>query len=78
MTKISTTIPTLTVYGGVIPDKSTMGAREFANAVHPYMDYFNVTSIPEVQEWRNKTNQVTTEMNTMADDMETLGQIIQS
>ena len=77
MTKISTTIPTLTVYGGTIPDKNVMGAREFANAVHPYMNYFNITSIPEVQDWRDKTNEVSSQMNRLGNDMEVLGSVIQ-
>lgn len=74
MTPITEAVPTLTVYGGVVPNKATQTVDEFANAVHPYMNFFNTDSIPEVQAFRTSLNTLATQMNTLADEVNTASQ----
>jgi len=57
-----TTIPTLTVYSGVIPDKATQTAIEFANNVYPYMKFYDETRVPEMQSHATALNTLSAEM----------------
>ena len=62
-----TQLPTLTTYPGAVPDKSTMDKDEFANAVHPYLNWFNDTYTPQMQSWTEKMNTLSGEVQTASD-----------
>jgi len=66
---ITEVVPDVTIYGGSVPDKSTMDRATFALAVHPYMNFFNTDSIPEIQAWRTSVNILTGQMNTLASEV---------
>jgi len=57
-----TKLPTLTVFSGAIPDKSTQTAKEFANAVHPFMAFYHTNTIPEIVSFSAAMNTVSAEI----------------
>ncbi len=58
------TLPTLTVYNqNLIPDKSRMTDEEFADAIHPYLNFWNGTTIPELNNWNGTLEQIRQEIN---------------
>ena len=61
-----TQLPTLTPYGGAVPNKETMDREEFANAVHPYLNYFNRIFVPQMQSWSEKMNTLAGEVSEAA------------
>ena len=58
------TLPTLTAYDpSLIPNKATMTDEEFADAIHPYLNFWNGTTIPEINNWRGTLEQIRQEIN---------------
>ncbi len=58
------TLPTLTTYNpNLIPDKSRMTDEEFADAIHPYLNFWNETTIPEINTWNGTLEQIRQEIN---------------
>ncbi|MEO1953879.1 MAG: hypothetical protein ABGW74_04170 [Campylobacterales bacterium] len=51
-----TTLPTMTLYSGDIPDKNKMNETEFANAVFPYMNYVSNTFVKQMQDFTKGYN----------------------
>ena len=64
-----TTLPTLTKYSGAIPNKATMDKNTFANAVHPYLNWWN-DYIPTLEEWATNLQTLSSELQTLATDTE--------
>jgi len=57
-------LPTLTAYDpNLIPNKATMTDEEFADAIHPYLNFWNGTTIPEINNWRGTLEQIRQEIN---------------
>lgn len=46
----------MTQYGGAIPDKSVMTKDEFADSINPYLNFFNVTTVPELTALETNVN----------------------
>ena len=63
---ITKTIPSVSPYSGVIPDKTTQTKIEFANSVHPYLSYINATFVPETNSMITIINNWTTEANALS------------
>jgi len=58
------TLPTLTAYDpNLIPNKATMTDEEFADAIHPYLNFWNGTTIPEINNWSPILEQIRQEIN---------------
>ena len=57
-----TTIPTIEVYSGTVPNKATQTALEFADSVYPYMKFYDVTRVPQMQSHAVALNTLSTEM----------------
>ena len=58
------TLPTLTMYdSNLIPNKATMTDEEFADAIHPYLNFWNERTIPELNAWRGALEQVRQEVH---------------
>ncbi len=57
-----TTIPSITIYSGTVPDRTVQTSLVFAGAVGTYLDYFDEDFTPD-------TNDVVTAMNTMGGEM---------
>ena len=64
-----TTIPNLTPYSGAIPDKVTMDNNTFANAVHPFMAFYDTTTVPEINIHRDAMNTLSTEITAVSDNI---------
>jgi len=59
-----TTLPTLTAYDpNLIPNKATMTDEEFADAIHPYLNFWNETTIPEINNWSLILEQIRQEIH---------------
>lgn len=67
-----TIIPALTVYGGAVPDKATMTTTQFADAVHPFMAFYDTTTVPEINAHRTAMNTLSGEIQTVANDTVTV------
>ncbi len=58
------TLPTLTACDpNLIPNKATMTDEEFADAIHPYLNFWNGTTIPEINNWSPILEQIRQEIN---------------
>jgi len=68
---ITETIPSVSVYSGVVPDKATQTKTEFANNVQPYLNYINATFVPENSSMITSINTWTTEANDLATSVNT-------
>ena len=71
---ITETIPSVSQYGGTIPDKATQSKTDFANNVQPYLNYINATFVVEnsamvasVNTWSTEANLLLNEVNTSRD-----------
>ncbi len=58
-------------YTGTIPDKATQTPNDFANAVHPYLDYFNATFVPQASTMVDDLNTNATQMQILHDETAT-------
>ncbi|BAF69592.1 phage-related tail protein [Nitratiruptor sp. SB155-2] len=63
-----TQLPTLTVFSGQVPDKTTMDKDTFANSVHIYLNYFNDSFVPETNTLVDNMNTLSGEVQTAADN----------
>jgi len=61
-----TQLPTLVPYAGVIPDKFTQSARDFANAVHPFMKFYHTDTVPQINDFTGKMNTLAVEIEDTA------------
>ena len=66
-----TTLPTLTVYSGDIPNRKAMTREEFAESVYQYLKYFDESFTPETNDLVEKTNTLSGEIQTAADNAKT-------
>lgn len=46
----------MTQYGGAIPDKAVMTKDEFADSINPYLNFFNITTVPELNALETNVN----------------------
>ncbi|BCD63559.1 phage tail fiber protein [Nitratiruptor sp. YY08-14] len=69
-----TQLPTLTVFNGQVPDKTTMDKDTFANSVHIYLNYFNDSFVPETNTLVNNMNTLSGEVQTAANNAEASAQ----
>jgi hypothetical protein len=56
-------IPTVTPYGGTIPNKATQTPTQFADAVYPFHLYYNATFVPQLQTTTQAIDQTVVVMN---------------
>ena len=63
---ITETIPSVSTYSGVVPDKATQTKTEFANNVQPYLNYINATFVVENSAMITSINTWTTEANALS------------
>ncbi len=61
-----TTIPMISVYSGTVPNKATQTAIEFADNVYPYMKFYDVTRVPQMQSYSVALNTLSTEIQQSA------------
>lgn len=76
--QITVTVPGMTQYTGTVPNKATQTKEEFANAVHPYLNYFNSTFTPNLTAvstalttFKTEVNELAVEVNTNASETKT-------
>ena len=62
-----TELTQITSYSGIVPNKATQTKEEFANAVYPYLNYFNSTFTPQSQDLVADLNTLSTEINEAKD-----------
>jgi len=65
-----TELPDLDNYSGVIPDKASQSKDEFADAINPYLNFWNVTAVPQLQDWGTKLRTLATEISDFATSAE--------
>ena len=66
---ITETIPSVSTYSGVVPDKATQTKTEFANNVQPYLNYINASFVPQNNAVITSINTWATEANTLRDEI---------
>lgn len=45
---VFTTLPNINQYAGAVPNAATMNEDEFADAVYPFLLYYNATFVPQL------------------------------
>ena len=66
---ITVTITAPNPYTGIVPDKTTQTEDEFANAVHPYLNWQNFNFTPELQQTVQDLNDFKTQANTLKEEV---------